>query len=73
MNPVRPHPKFRGPVTLALSAGIALTTSVPAASGTLDPGTIFPTIALPRIDDGQPVSITGFRGRRLMLHLFASW
>lgn len=28
---------------------------------------------LPRIDDGQPVSLSDFRGRKVLLIHFASW
>lgn len=28
---------------------------------------------LPRIDDGEPVSLSDYRGRKLLLIMFASW
>lgn len=30
-------------------------------------------LLLPRIDDGSALSVSAFRGDRLLLHLFASW
>jgi hypothetical protein len=54
-------------LTLALAA--------PAFAGSNDlvVGQPFPRIALPSLDDGRPVSIGDFRGRKLVLHVFASW
>lgn len=56
---------------LALTS--ALVSPVRAAAVEFKPGDRFPTIALPRIDDGQASSVVQFRGQRLMLHIFASW
>jgi hypothetical protein len=39
----------------------------------LQSGNKFPELVLPSIEDGRPLSVTGFRGRRLLLHVFASW
>jgi hypothetical protein len=36
-------------------------------------GRPFPDIVLPSADDGTPMSIADFRGKRLVLHVFASW
>ena len=36
-------------------------------------GNPFPTLAFPSLEDGQPRSITEFRGKKLILHVFASW
>ena len=33
----------------------------------------FPDLAFPALDDGRPTSIADFRGRKLILHVFASW
>ena len=38
-----------------------------------DPGTPFPTTAFPSLADGSPMSVADFRGKRLVLHIFASW
>jgi hypothetical protein len=56
---------------LALTGGLFLPARATAAE--FKPGDPFPTIPLPRIDDGQASSVKQFRGRRLMLHIFASW
>jgi hypothetical protein len=39
----------------------------------LEVGRPFPEIALPRLTDGSPATIAQFRGRKLLLHIFASW
>ena len=39
----------------------------------LNPGDTFPTLALPSAVDGRPVSVAEFRGRKLLVNIFASW
>ena len=54
---------------LAWSAGIT-----PAgASVELKEGQAFPALVLPSLDGGAPLSIADFRGRKIALHVFASW
>ena len=36
-------------------------------------GEPFPVTAFPSLEDGQPMSVADFRGKRLILHIFASW
>ncbi len=36
-------------------------------------GKPFPDLLLPSMEDGSPTSIADFRGRKLILHVFASW
>jgi hypothetical protein len=36
-------------------------------------GKAFPGLVLPSVADGNPTSIADFRGRRVLLHVFASW
>lgn len=38
-----------------------------------NPGDTFPTLALPSAVDGRPVSVTEFRGKKLIVNIFASW
>ena len=38
-----------------------------------NPGEAFPTIALPSAADGRPVSLADFRGRKVIVNIFASW
>jgi hypothetical protein len=45
--------------------------SLPGAS--FEVGKPFPLITLPAAQDGQPMSVNDFRGRKMLLHLFASW
>lgn len=37
------------------------------------PGTPFPTLSLPSLEDGRPASIADYRGQKVILHVFASW
>ena len=39
----------------------------------LQVGDRFPEIVLPSLQDGAPLSIASFRGRKLVLHVWASW
>lgn len=41
--------------------------------GLIKKGEPFPELVLPSMEDGTPMSIADFRGRRVMLHVFASW
>jgi hypothetical protein len=43
-----------------------------AASAELNPGQVFPELVLPSLD-GPERSIADFRGRKIALHVFASW
>ena len=36
-------------------------------------GESFPALVLPSLVDGSPLSIEQFRGRKVLLHQFASW
>jgi hypothetical protein len=36
-------------------------------------GQPFPNLVLPRMDNGQPGSLSQFRGRKVILQIFASW
>lgn len=36
-------------------------------------GRMFPTTVFPSLDSGRPASIADFRGKKLILHIFASW
>ena len=36
-------------------------------------GEMFPTTVFPSLDGGRPGSVADFRGKKLILHIFASW
>jgi hypothetical protein len=36
-------------------------------------GEPFPHLVLPSLEDGSPLSVTSFRGKKLVLHIWASW
>jgi hypothetical protein len=38
-----------------------------------NPGEAFPTLALPSAADGRPVSLAEFRGKKVIINIFASW
>jgi len=45
----------------------------PPYLGEIAVGSPFPDLWLPAADDGHPMSVSQFRGKRLVLHVFASW
>lgn len=44
-----------------------------SAAAALAVGQPFPTLTLPALEDGRPRSLAEFRGRKVILHVFASW
>ncbi len=61
-------PRLFGSTLIAL----ALTATVNAADG-IEVGQPFPELALPSIEDGTMHSLAEFRGRKVLLEVFASW
>ncbi len=69
--------------TIALALLLAGSITAPAQRGSAAPSTgpalpvevgkPFPVLALPALDSGRPVSIVDFRGKKIILHVFASW
>ena len=56
----------------AMGAVSSLSAQTPISYG-LEVGQHFPTTAFPALEDGRPSSITEFRGKKVVLHIFASW
>lgn len=46
--------------------------AVPVAASDLEVGEPFPAWVLPSLE-GEPMSISSFRGQKVVLHVFASW
>jgi len=64
-------------ITVAPFAGAPGAASADAGPG-LPPtgfavGQLLPEISLPSAEDGRPVSLAAYRGRKIVLHVFASW
>lgn len=65
----------------ALTAGLCLLLAACAAEEPLEfPGDVsievgrpFPDLVLPALDDAAPASLARFRGKKVLLHVFASW
>ena len=53
---------------LSFTSAVRATPRHPFVAG--DP---FPSLSLPDLKNGRPVSLSEFRGRKLVLHVFASW
>ncbi len=69
------HNRMASVVSLALLIGA--TSVVPAygqrVASRFQSGQPFPTIAFPSLEEGTPASIADYRGKKLLLHVFASW
>lgn len=39
----------------------------------IEVGKPFPDLLLPTLADGRPASLASFRGKKTLLHIFASW
>lgn len=61
--------------TTILAACAALAVASPGSAGTYAPqvGQPHPSFVLPAIDGGRPVSLSQFRGKKVLLIQFASW
>ena len=72
-----------GVITIGLlSAGVTGIMSARGAQGDTAPrpdsvefheGEMFPTTVFPSLDGSRPGSVADFRGKKLILHIFASW
>lgn len=58
---------------LGLALWAALPVPVKAAGVDVRVGERFPALVLPSLADGSPLSVEQFRGRKVLLHQFASW
>jgi hypothetical protein len=59
---------------LSLAAVLALAPALARhAHGALEVGRPFPELLLPALDTGRPMSLAEFRGRKVLLLVFASW
>jgi hypothetical protein len=61
--------------TLFLVTPILLATTLPAPAAPYDPqvGQRHPDFTLPDLATGKPVSLSDFRGKKVLLIHFASW
>ncbi|MBA3884266.1 MAG: hypothetical protein H0X67_00875 [Acidobacteria bacterium] len=62
----------------AVMAGVLLAACAPRddpapPAPAIEVGRPFPAVRLPDAADGRPRSIAEFRGRKVLLHVFASW
>ncbi len=63
--------------SLGLLAGLLMVLgtgpTVNAQPAGMKVGEPFPLIRLPSLSDGRPMSIADFRGKKVVLHIWASW
>ena len=65
--------RFAQPLLVLAAGALVLTTNLEAATFRPVVGEPFPDLELPSLDDGAPLSISTFRGQKVILHVFASW
>ena len=60
---------------LAIGLGLALwpSMSTPVRAVELEVGEPFPELWLPALADGAPISTNHWHGKKVILHVFASW
>ncbi len=58
---------------LALTLGVAMSIADRRISGGFQVGEPFPDLVLPSLENGRPLSLAHFRGKKIILHVFASW
>ena len=58
---------------LVASFALAAFALAAAPGARFKPGQPFPDLALPSLDGGRPLSVASYRGKKLLLHIFASW
>ncbi len=64
-------------ISLCALFGAALAMAVYAGGSEVTVGTevgqLYPDYLLPSLDGGKPMSLSDFRGKKIVLHQFASW
>ncbi len=58
---------------IALVAALGSASIAAADPPRFEVGSRFPQIVLPALADGRPMSLADFRGRKVILQVFASW
>ena len=74
MNRERPRQSRLALLSLVVAAGALFgTTNLEAATYRPVVGEPFPDLELPSLKDGALLSVSAFRGQKIILHVFASW
>jgi len=68
------RPRSPGAIAALVSFFALAVGASPARSAvTIQAGKPFPNLVLPALEDGSPRSLLDYRGRKVVLHVFASW
>jgi hypothetical protein len=65
--------RFQTAVLFALVLGMPAPVAAQFPPSGFTVGEPFPDLAFPAVDGGRPMSMADFRGKRVILHIFASW
>ena len=58
---------------LSLLFAIGFLEATAFSQQTMEIGKPFPSLTLPSMEDGSPMSVEQFRGKKLLLFVYASW
>ena len=65
---------LRGSTAASLATAFLLAAPADAGRlGAVEKGKSFPDLVLPSAADGAPLAVSQWRGKKLVLHVFASW
>ena len=64
---------FGGRALPFVAASLVASASLAGGTGRITVGEPFPTLTLPLAEDGRPSSADEYRGKKVVLHVFASW
>lgn len=64
---------LRHVVPALLTCSLAVGGALAGGNGSIRVGEPFPSLVLPSAGDSQPASVQQYHGRKVVLHIFASW
>ena len=67
------RPKLRRVFPSLIASSLVVGGALAGGNGRVRVGEPFPLLVLPSAEDGRPASLEENRGRKVVLHVFASW
>ena len=66
-------PGLRRVVPVLIAFLLVVGSALAGGTGRIRVGEPFPSLVLPSASDGRPATVQQYRGRKVVLHVFASW